>query len=128
MIVTELWEGRLDSAPMAHLLWERGEEALDRFGTTGILMDLPIGGNHGVVGCRGKLNTGTEKGDGALIAALQDRCGVRNEPGFPNSIGKRPSLLVKVAHGVVGSRDRLWLLPSVPRDDDAHVFIRAPRS
>src|SRR6266852_1706612 len=74
----------------------------------------------------GKLNPGTKEGDGAVVAAFEHRCGIRSEPGFPNGIGKRPSLWVNIAHGVVGSGDHLWLLLSVPKDDGAHVFIRAP--
>ncbi len=128
MVVTELWEDGLDLAPIAQCLWGQGLESLDCPSTVCILMDMPIRGNHGVVGRIMKLQTGTKEGDGALIAALQDCGGVGREPGPPNGIRERASLLVNIAHGVVGSRDRLWLHPSVPRDDELHVFIGVPRS
>jgi len=55
-------------------------------------MDVPISSNHSVVGRIMKLNTETKEGDGALIAALQDRGGVRREPDLPNGIRERASL------------------------------------
>jgi len=92
MIVTELWEDGLDLASTAHLSWRQGLESLYCPSTVCILMDVPISSNHSVVGRIMKLNTETKEGDGALIAALQDRGGVRREPDLPNGIRERASL------------------------------------
>jgi hypothetical protein len=105
----------------------QGLKSLDGLGAGRILMDLPIGGNHRVVGGRGKLNTGSKEGDGAVIATCEQHGSVRREPGFPNGIGKRPSLWVKIAHGVVGSRDGPRLLFCVSKDDATYIFIQASR-
>src|SRR5579872_5613801 len=104
MIVTELRENGLDSVPIAHLSWWQCVEALDSFGTACIFVDLPISGNHSVMSGKGKLYTRNKEGDVTMIAALEDR-GVRREPLSPGGIRERPSLLVKIAHGVVGSRN-----------------------
>jgi len=50
MVVTELWEDGLDLASTAHLSWGQGLESLYSLSAGRILMDLPIGGNHSVVG------------------------------------------------------------------------------
>src|SRR5689334_8694207 len=104
MIVAELREDGLDSAPIAHLLWWQCLEALDSFGTACIFIGLPISGNHRVMSGKGKLYTRNKEGDVPMMAALEDR-GVRREPLSPNGIRERPSLEVKIAHGVVGSRN-----------------------
>ena len=127
MIVAELWEDALDSAPIAHLLWWQCLEVLDSFGMACIFIDLPISGNHSVMSGRGKLYTRNKEGDVTMIAALEDR-GARREPLSPEGIRECASLEVKIAHGVVGSRNGLWMLTSIPIDDDAHVYIRAPAS
>jgi hypothetical protein len=89
MIVTELGEDGLALAPIAPLLWWQGLEALDGRGPVCILMDVPISSNHGVMGGRRKLQTGTKEGDGAGSTASEDRGGVRREPGSPSSIRER---------------------------------------
>ncbi len=91
-------------------------------------MELPIRSNHGVMGRIGKLHAGTEEGDGAMKAAIEDRGGVRREPGSPSIIGESASFGVQIAHRILGSRDYLRLHIRVPIDDDAHVSIRSPRS
>ena len=62
MVVAELWEDGLDLVSTAHLSWWQGLESLYCLSAGRILMDLPIGGDHGVVGGIGKLNPGTKAG------------------------------------------------------------------
>jgi len=50
MVVTELWEDGLDLASTAYLSWGQGLESLYCLSAGRILIDLPIGGNHRVVG------------------------------------------------------------------------------
>ena len=98
MIVTELWEDDgLDRAPMVYLLRGQYIEALDCLGTVCILMDVPIRSYHGVMGRRRKLQTGTKEGNGAEIAAIEDRGGSRSEPRAPEGIRESPALWVKIA-------------------------------
>src|ERR1051326_872028 len=92
VVVTELREDGLKLAATAHLSWGQGLEALDGPGSVSILVDVPIRGNHGVVGCIGELQPGNQEGDGTLITALQDRGRVRSEPGPPHGIRERASL------------------------------------
>ena len=110
MIVTEPWEDGLDLAP---LLWRKCLEALESLSTVCILMDASIRSNHGVMGGKGKLCTGTKEGDGDVNAAIEDRSGVRREPCSPSRIRERASLWVKIAHGIVGPSGSLRILPSV---------------
>src|SRR5690348_15106877 len=51
VVVTELWEDGLNLAATAHLSWGQGLEALHCSISVSILADVPIRGNHGIVGC-----------------------------------------------------------------------------
>src|SRR5437660_2331123 len=125
MIVTELWEDGLDLASIAHLLCGKGLEALDGPGPVCIFMDVSISRDHGVMGGKGKLCTGTKEGDGAVSATIEDRSGVRREPRSPSRIRERASLWVKIAHGIVGPSGSLRILPSVLAiEQDRYPLLR----
>jgi hypothetical protein len=87
MIVAELREDDgLASTPIAHLSWWRYQEPLDGLDPVCIFMDVPISSNHGVMGGIRKLYTGNQESDGVVSVAIEDRGGVRGEPGSPGII------------------------------------------